>query len=88
MMGPYLSDLINDHKMQGVWEVHSGNTVIYYNNKKEWKIQLSMTINFTSSKNSDKTRTIHTKSQNVEIRVGDETDKIIKELFKSLLQKY
>ena len=87
-MGPYLSDLINDHKMQGVWEVLSGNTVIYYNNQKEWKIQLSMTINFISSKDSDKTRTIHTKSQNVEIRVGDETDKIIKELFKSLLQKY
>ena len=87
-MGPYLSDLINDHKMQGVWEVLSGNTVIYYNNQKEWKIQLSMTINFISSKDSDKTRTIHTKSQNVEIRVGDETDKIVKELLKSLLQKY
>ena len=31
---------------------------------------------------------MHTKSHNVEIMMGNETDDIIKELFKSLLQKY
>ena len=88
MIRPYLSDLINDHKTQGVWEVHSSNTVINYKTQKEWKIQLSVTINFISPEDSNETRTMHTKSHNVEIRMGDKTDEIIKELFKSLLQKY
>ena len=47
-----------------------------------------MSINFISCKDSDETRTIHTKSDNKEIMIGSETDEIIKELFKSLLQRY
>ena len=31
---------------------------------------------------------MHTKSQNIEIMIGRETDKIIEELFGSLLQNY
>ena len=27
---PYLTDTINDHKTQGEWKVHSGNTVVDY----------------------------------------------------------
>ena len=40
------------------------------------KIQLKMAINFISSKDSDKTRTIHTKSDNTEMMIGSETDEI------------
>ena len=40
-----------------------------------------MTTNVISSKDSDETRTMHAKSNNVEIMMGSETDKIIKELF-------
>ena len=47
-----------------------------------------MAINFISSKDFDETRTIHTKSDNIEIIMGSETDEIIKELFESLLQRY
>ena len=47
-----------------------------------------MLINFISSKDSDETRTMHTKSNNMEIMMGNETDEIIKELFEYLLQKY
>ena len=47
-----------------------------------------MAINFISSKDSDETRTMHTKNNNVEIMMGSETDEIIEELFKSFLQKY
>ena len=47
-----------------------------------------MAINFISSKDSDETRTMHAKSNNVEIKIGSETDKIIKEFFKSFLQRY
>ena len=47
-----------------------------------------MTINFISSKDSDETRTMHTKSNNVEIMIGSETNEIIEGLFESFLQKY
>ena len=38
MIRPYLSDMINDHKTQEVWKVHSGNKVIDYKTQGEWKI--------------------------------------------------
>ena len=47
-----------------------------------------MLINFTSSKDSNEIRTMHTKSHNTEIMMGSETDKIIKKLFESFLQNY
>ena len=43
----------------------------------EWKIQLTMTIDFMSSKNSEETRTMRTKNHNIEIMIGNETDEII-----------
>ena len=54
----------------------------------EWKIQLTMAINFISSKDSDETRTMNTESNNVEIMIGSETDEIIEDLVESFLQKY
>ena len=69
---PYLVDMINDHK-----------------NQSEWQIQLTTAINFISSKtNSDETRIMHTKSNNIEIMIGSDTDEVIEDLFKSLLQRY
>ena len=53
MIKSYLTDIINDHKTQDECKVHSGNVVIDYKTQREWKIQLSMTINFVSSKDSD-----------------------------------
>ena len=47
-----------------------------------------MAINFISSKDSGETRTMHTKSNNVEIMIGNETDQIIEDLFESFLQKH
>ena len=47
-----------------------------------------MAINFISPKDSDDTRTMHTKSNNVEIMIGSETYEIIEDLFESFLQKY
>ena len=88
MNKPYLSDIINDHKAHGLVRYHSGNKTWVEETPSEWKIQLTMAINFISSKNSDETRTMHTKSNNVEIMMGSETDEIIEELFKYFLQKY
>ena len=52
------------------------------------EIQLTMIINFISSKDSDETRTMHIKSNNIEIMIGNETGKINEELFEGLLQRY
>ena len=49
---------------------------------------LTMIINFISSKDSDETRTMHIKSNNIEIMMGNEAGKVIEELFESLLQRY
>ena len=87
MIKPYLSDIINDHKTQGKWRIHSGDKIIQHKSQSKCKIQLTMSINFISSKDSDETRTIHTKINNVGIKMGSETDEIIEELFKSFFAK-
>ena len=56
---------------------------------REWKIQLSMKIDFVSSKDySDETRTMSNCSDDIEIIMGNQTDDIIGELIKSFLQRY
>ena len=72
LIEPYLRELINDH-----------------DNKGECKIQLTAQINFISLRpGSNETRVMHTRSANEEFMNGSDTDEIIKELFKSLLQRY
>ena len=88
MIKPYLSDLIYKHKTHGSAKYHSGNKSWIEKTSSEWKIQLKMAINFISSKDSDETRTMHTKSNNVEIMVGRETNEITEDLFELFLQKY
>ena len=43
-----------------------------------------MAIDFISSKDSDETRTMHAKGDNVEIMMGSETNENIEELFKDI----
>ena len=79
MIRPYLSNIINDYKAFKNLKVHSGNEVSHYKTQfGEWKIQLTMSINFIPSKDSDETRHMHTKSNNIVIMIGSETDEIIK----------
>ena len=49
--------------------------------KGEWKIQLSMRIIFVSFIDADETREMHTKSDNITIMSGIETEDVINELF-------
>ena len=68
----YLRKLIEEYKLKG-----------------EWKLQLIAEVSFISLKpGSDETRIMHTRSDNIEIMIGDDNDDIIEELFKSFLQKY
>ena len=60
-----------------------------YKSKGEWKIQLTAEINFTSLKPyCDETHIMHAKSDNKEIMIGSDTKEVIRELFKSFLQRY
>ena len=60
--------MINDHKTT---------------ESEEWKIQLNMHANFISCNDTGETRIINTLSANEEIMLGNETDNIITNLFKS-----
>ena len=57
-----------------------------YKTRREWKIQLTMRINFICFKDSKEACTMYTKSRNIEIIMGNEADDIIEELRKSRLQ--
>ena len=46
MIKPYLGDIINDHKTQGKWRIHSSNKILKHKTESEWKIQLTMAVNF------------------------------------------
>ena len=64
--------------------------------KKEWKIQITMRVNFSYSKDTGETRTIYVLSDTEDIMKGgwggggrcSETNNFIKELFKSFLNNY
>ena len=60
-----------------------------YKQKGEWKVQLTIEVNFISLKpGSDKTRIMYTRSDNIEIMFGEDNNDIIEQLFESLLKKY
>ena len=75
MIKPYLSDLINENKA-------------IENNSNEWKIQINMHLNFVYLNDTGEIRTIFVWSHNEEIRLGTETDDIIKGLINSFLNNY
>ena len=70
----YLKDTINDLK-------RTFNT----NFDRTWKIQLTIAINFVSSKDYDERVTIDAWSDNRELMITDKEDNIIEELSQSLL---
>ena len=53
-----------------------------------WKIQLTIAYNFISSIDNDEDRVMDSKSGNAELMISDEEDKVIKELFDSLKNRY
>ena len=68
----HLYDLINDHRIV----------------RRVWTIQISMRVNFISSKDTGETRTIYVWSDNVNLMLGSDTDYIIRETFRSFLLNY
>ena len=68
-------------------KTHSGNMIAEYKTQGEWEIRLTIAIKFISSKDSNETRNMHSKSD-IEIIMGIETHEIIEEFFECLLQGY
>ena len=75
MITPYLIDLINENK---AIETSSN----------EWNIQINMHINFFSLNDTGEVRTVFAWSDNEKIRLGNETDDIIKRLSNSFWNNY
>ena len=61
----------------------------YLKQSDTWKMELTITINFISSKDdNNEERVMHSKSDSIEIMISDEADEIIKNLFDSLKNRY
>ena len=58
---PYLRDLINEHRPNGIKYNNSKNN--NDNNRSEWNIQLTVQNSCISTKRFEETRTIYTKSE-------------------------
>ena len=78
MIMAYLENMVNNHKTP----IRDSNGIIIKGNLSgEWEIQLTMQINFISSLDPGEIRTMDSKSDNVEITMGNEADDIIKEYY-------
>ena len=59
-----------------------------YKSKGEWKIQLVMRLVFVSFIDKNETQVLHTKSDNVKLMNGTDTNEAINELIKSFTKRY
>ena len=69
---PYLYNLINDHRIV----------------RRVWKIQINIHVNFISSRDTGETRIYYVWSDNVSIMQGEDTNAIIREIFRYFLRNY
>ena len=72
----------------GTIRPYLGDVIDNHKARGERKIQLTMRIIIFSFINSNETRVMHTKSDNIEIMSGIETSDAINELFKSFFKRY
>ena len=67
---------------------HLSGIINDYKTQDKWKIHLIMAINIFPSKDSEETRAMDSKSDNIEVMMDSEMDEILQELFDSFLQRY
>ena len=53
-----------------------------------WKNQLTVAINFVSSKSNDEEQVMPLKSNNIELMTYDNVNEVIKEIFESFRSRY
>ena len=64
------------------------NIIIGLQNFDAWKIQLTIVINFVSSRDADEERLIHSTSNKTKSMRYSDANEIINELFESLCSRY
>ena len=69
-------------------ETYLRNIIINLQNFDKQKIQLTVTINFISSKDTEEERVMRLNSDNIKDKSYSEVNKVINELFKSFCSKY
>ena len=64
------------------------NIIINLQNSSTWKIQLTIAINFISSKHTEEERVMHSSSDNIKFTSYNDANEVANELFESLHSKY
>ena len=64
------------------------NIIIDLQNSDAWKIQLTIAINFISSKDSEEECVMHSNSGNIKFTPYSDANDFIEKLFKSLRSRY
>ena len=65
-----------------------GNIIIHRQNSDAWQIQLTIAINFISSKDGEEERVLHSGNGNMKFTPYSDANDVIDELFKSLRSRY
>ena len=64
------------------------NVIINLQKFDSWKIQVTIAIDFLSSKDDDEERVMHSESDNIECMSYDNANEVVNELFESYLSRY
>ena len=69
-------------------ETYPRDIIINLQNSDKWEIQLTIAINFISSKDTEEERVMHSNSDNMKFTSWDDANEVVDELPKSLRSKY
>ena len=69
-------------------EPYLRNIIIEFQNSDTWKIQLTIAINFISSKDAEEERLMHSGSKNIKITFYIDANEVVDEIFESRRSKY
>ena len=64
------------------------NIIIELQNSDTWKSQITIAINFISSKDTEEERVMHSNSDNIKFTSYNDANEVVNELFESLPSKY
>ena len=64
------------------------NIIINLQNSDAWNMQLTIEINFISSKDAEEEHAIHSKSNNIKFTSYNDANEVVDKLFESLLSRY
>ena len=85
MIGPYLRDLINVHKLMEEYNNEENDSST---DRAEWKIQLVIQNSCICTRNFEETQIIYSPSERVETFMRSDTKDVIHKLFNTILQRF